>query len=132
MFAALSEKNPIVSNLLESFSAIGPGPYATHYDCVFFTVLFQTPLLNILDYFGVLEFLYSGSWARNTLSFVCHYLPSVCGKILELQSEKDNSVNNLARASYYFARFPSGSSVKNLQHFKQIIKADNFLKFNYG
>jgi hypothetical protein len=82
MFAALSEKNPIVSNLLESFSAIGPGPYVTHYDSVFFTVLFKTPLLNIFNSFDVKEFLYSGSWLRKTLSFVCHYFPSVCGEIL--------------------------------------------------
>ena len=38
----------------------------------------------------------------------------------------------MERASNYFARFPSGTSIKNLRHFKQILKADNFLKFDYG
>lgn len=36
------------------------------------------------------------------------------------------------RVSNFVARFPCGSSVKNLNHFGQLIKSDKFCKFDYG
>ena len=30
------------------------------------------------------------------------------------------------------ARFPCGSSVKNFDHFRQLMKSDKFCKFDYG
>jgi hypothetical protein len=38
----------------------------------------------------------------------------------------------MQRASNYMARFPCGSSVKNFDHFRQLMRSDKFCKFDYG
>lgn len=47
-------------------------------------------------------------------------------------SEKNNTVNNLKRLPVIMGHFPSGSSLKNMDHFEQIIRKKKFGKYDYG
>ena len=63
---------------------------------------------------------------------ICALDEGVCKYGLYEISEKNNTVNNIKRMPVINGHFPSGSSVKNMQHFSQYIKNSTFCKYDYG
>lgn len=46
--------------------------------------------------------------------------------------DKNNTVNNVDRMNVIMGHFPSGSSVKNMDHFSQFVAKEKFCKYDYG
>jgi pimeloyl-ACP methyl ester carboxylesterase len=63
---------------------------------------------------------------------LCKVDRMTCAAGLTLISEMNNTVNNLERLPVIMAHFPSGSSTKNLLHYQQFLKKEEFNNFDYG
>jgi lysosomal acid lipase/cholesteryl ester hydrolase len=63
---------------------------------------------------------------------LCKVDPLTCLAGLRLISEMNNTVNNVHRLPVIMAHFPSGSSTKNLLHFQQFVRKEEFNNFDYG
>ena len=68
----------------------------------------------------------------NLISQLCAVDHSLCNVNLKLISEKNNTVNNLERMPIVMGHFPSGTSVKNMDHFNQYMSKASFCRYDYG
>jgi hypothetical protein len=60
------------------------------------------------------------------------YYPTMSYAMLEMTSDETSWVNCPERIKMFFSHYPSGTSVKSLTHFKQLIEAKKFQCFDYG
>jgi len=60
------------------------------------------------------------------------YYPLLSQALLEMTSDESSLVNCPERIRMYMAHYPSGSSLKSVTHFKQLIYAKEFQQFDYG
>lgn len=58
--------------------------------------------------------------------------PTFSHALLEMTSDEVSWVNCPDRIKVYFSHFPSGTSLKSITHFKQIIESKKFQKFDFG
>jgi lysosomal acid lipase/cholesteryl ester hydrolase len=60
------------------------------------------------------------------------YYPTLNHAIMELASDEISLVNCPDRLKIYLAHYPSGTSYKSLNHFKQISEAQRFQAYDFG
>ena len=83
----------------------------------------KASLTKIMMKSGMKQIFYSNNQGvYNLNSQLCQVDRAVCKEGLLLISEKNNSVNNIDRMPVIMGHFPSGSSVKNFDHFSQYTK----------
>jgi hypothetical protein len=62
----------------------------------------------------------------------CADFPHVCGDIFTILMDGDPKVDNYERYDVVAGHDPSGTSVMNMAHWKQIYDSGKFQAFNYG
>lgn len=82
MFAALSVKNPIVTSLIASYTALGPVAYLEYEESRLLGSLAHTAAISVLRKMGVREILYSKASYRLYVSMICAYDPFICTNTL--------------------------------------------------
>lgn len=60
------------------------------------------------------------------------YYPTMASAMLEMTSDEVSWINCPERIKVYFSHYPSGTSVKSITHFKQLIRSKEFQRFDYG
>ena len=132
MFAALSEKNPIILQHLKKFIALGPVAYVYHQNSKAFDLMKNSNLVGLLDWLEVYEFS-PANWLQEEVgSIICAYIGNVCADLLAVFSDEDASRDNAERYDVVQGHFPSGTSVKNMKHWQQSTEVNEFRKFDYG
>lgn len=62
----------------------------------------------------------------------CSDFPKVCADILAQVMDADPSVDNYQRYDVLVGHDPAGTSVQNMEHWKQILDTKKFQAFDYG
>ena len=119
-------------NTVEVFVMLGPSTILNHTENRMFLALANNDVY--IDTMKSLRF--SEILPRNQISslfytVVCQAIPMFCELALDQLGEDDKYYNN-DRIDEFFAHFPSGTSLKNLEHFTQIIESKRFQRFDYG
>ncbi|XP_072851381.1 lipase member M [Pogona vitticeps] len=123
---------PELSRKIKMFFALAPVITITH------TTSPVTKLLTHFDYpvkasFAYREFPLSRKPVKDLASKLCskRFMQQLCGFYI-FSSGGFNATNlNMSRVDVYAARFPDGTSIKNLLHWKQT-KSGLFRYFDYG
>lgn len=63
---------------------------------------------------------------------LCALLFDVCVLGQKLFADMSTEANDQTATQVYFGHFPSGSSLKQLQHFGQIVHSNKFMRYDYG
>ena len=143
MFAALGDPKtaPFVNSKVKKFIALAPIVYMTHITSKFFVRLAKDNLLiDFAKDFGIDEWLpgaCSTSSAQSEFeSAVCRIEPIFCDWMISI-ADFNPKYDNEKRMPIFVEHSPSGTSLRTLIHYKQLILEKNkaapkFLKYDFG
>ncbi len=66
------------------------------------------------------------------MRLICGVIPAICDFGINIGADEDMSLNDLDRVQVYMGHYPSGTSVKSLAHYGQIIASGEMKRFDYG
>lgn len=73
------------------------------------------------------------NWANSgTFKVLCGLLYDICMISMSIIADNDPTLNNADAAKVYFAHYPSGSALKQAEHFTMIARAEKFIRYDYG
>ena len=90
---------------------------------------------DILDYLKLvgLDEMFPANWLYSSIvSYACTNHPLICEVFMKLMSESDMRANDRTVMQRYYTRNPSGTSMKGLQHYAQLIHSHDFQEYDYG
>ena len=137
MFAALSDpagRHPAIINNLRKFAALGPVAYLGNVRSHLITTLARTPLLvQLLQQVGKYGVLMPNWFSSQGGRAICTTFSWTCSLGLNLVSDDKPNTNNEAKYDALAGHYPSGTSVMDLQHWKQALtNGGEFSKYDYG
>ena len=91
-----------------------------------------TNIDHLVLYSGYTNLLYRHKQISQISQYFCRDLGYICKYIIESEIDLDTKDINMSRLNFFFANFPSGTSVVNLSHFAQIIRKRRFVKYDHG
>eukprot|EP00345_Euplotes_harpa_P001757 CAMPEP_0168331882 /NCGR_PEP_ID=MMETSP0213-20121227/8607_1 /TAXON_ID=151035 /ORGANISM="Euplotes harpa, Strain FSP1.4" /LENGTH=416 /DNA_ID=CAMNT_0008335761 /DNA_START=16 /DNA_END=1263 /DNA_ORIENTATION=- len=89
-------------------------------------------VMNTIKALGIYEMFPSKYYQNVVFSVICKNIPSICDFFLEVLSDDDAKVNNQNRIGVFLGHYPAGSSLKCFDHFRQILLAKQFQRYDYG
>ena len=132
LFAALSDRNPVVTEKLGKVMALGPVAYVFHQTSGPLTLLSDSRLLDLLNYLNLDEFSPQTWLQTDAGSIICSEFDGICNDLLASFSDANAERDNMERADVFIGHFPSGTSLKNVVKWQQGTQVDAFRKFDYG
>jgi pimeloyl-ACP methyl ester carboxylesterase len=136
-FAALSAM-PALQQQIALFIALAPAVYLRDTFSIPFLILAQLHTDEMFDMLGQHEFLPARKATSDIFSEVCTATPLACTSILTAICGFNPQNINVTRLPTYVAYAPSGTSVKNMAHWAQLIRQSSeeqsflFRRYNYG
>jgi len=136
-FAALSAK-PALQQKVAILVALAPAIYLRYTSSIPFLLLAQLHTDQIVDMLGQHEFLPARKATADIFGEVCRTSPLACTSILTAICGFNPHNLNITRLPTYVAYAPSGTSVKNMAHWAQLIRQSKeertslFRRFDYG
>jgi pimeloyl-ACP methyl ester carboxylesterase len=132
MFIALTTNADLASKV-SSFAALAPVAYLGSVPNLLLRALSKIDFVNLLQMFGVKEFLPSSADLDRLFPFICSISPFICQNVLLYfmgYSQRDDIPSD--RLPIYTAFDPAGTGVVNVAHFSQLIKSGAFQAFDWG
>ncbi|NXU19247.1 LICH hydrolase, partial [Pardalotus punctatus] len=122
---------PDLSQKIKAFFALAPVVTITHATSplVTFTRLPQSLIRLLLGCKGVLE---HNELMQGPATQFCACLGKVCGSIFTHLAGGRIQNMNTSRTDAYVGHYPAGTSVQNVIHWHQILRADQFQAYDYG
>lgn len=133
MHIALSKRNPAVESHIDRYFGFGPVAYVKNAKSHILTLLNNSPVLEWYHLRGIHEFMPSFGWFTTDIGIVfCSTFPKICGDIMTQIMDGDASVDNYDRYDVLVGHDPSGTSVMNMEHWKQSLNHGTFQAYDYG
>ena len=132
MWAALAEENPIVKQHLKHFISIAPVSYIGNCNSTLLTLLARRDVVFLLRLLDIHEFLSPSWFLTNAGVEVCRVLNFLCKDGIEVIADSDTSIDNYERMDVVLGHFPAGTSLRNLNHWSQIVVDGTFRKYDFG
>lgn len=134
MLAALAEENIVVQDMIGNIVLLGPVTLM-EYSTSYLALLLKSiggDVISVYNYFRVGEALGYGEDSTKMVNLVCSILEVVCKDVIKKIADSDPSVDSDEALLIYLGHYPAGSSVQTFTHFRQIMKTNEFKKFDYG
>lgn len=133
MHIALSKQNPVVEKLMDKYFGLGPVAYITHQKSSVINLLDKSLLLEWYHLRHIHEFMPSLSWFETDIGVLfCADFSYVCADVLKYVMDADPSLDNYERYDVLVGHDPSGTSVQNMAHWKQMLDKKKFIAYDYG
>ncbi|NXK58574.1 LICH hydrolase, partial [Sylvietta virens] len=122
---------PDLSQKIKAFFALGPVVTITHATSplVMFTKLPQSLIRLLLGCKGVLHY---NELIKGPVTQFCACLGKVCGNVFLYLVGGSIQNMNTSRTDSYTGHYPAGTSVQNVIHWHQILRANQFQAYDYG
>jgi len=114
------------------YIALSPVAYVGNITSVFLQVIAKLHAEFIFEFFGSKRFLPSETELQSLLPDVCHIHPQICENVMCAIMGCDKQDWNQTRFEVYMSLVPSGTSVKNIAHFAQLVRSTSFRQYDYG
>lgn len=88
--------------------------------------------ISLLKLFRYREIFPSFHSSRSIIRTTCRWLPYMCRMVISFIGGSDHKYLNQTRLPVYVAHTPAGTSLKNLQHYIQILTSKSFKRYDYG
>jgi len=133
MFSALTENIEWFRARINIFLAWAPVARLDHCKSGLFNLLSKDdePIILMQD-LGMDELFPANQKSYNTYSTLCYVWTEFCDFTTSLTLDEDPYVENQERLPVARSHEPSGTSLKTLLHFSQIIKNHRYAKYDYG
>jgi lysosomal acid lipase/cholesteryl ester hydrolase len=120
--------------LLKNIFAIGPTIFMRNLDTPLFGILAKSDIHKILKFFKIQEIFDANPLLNPTTAFMCGMLSNLCNEIISFASELDSDLVNMDRLSVWLGHYPSGTSVKNILHYRQMLLEKEYIlrRYDYG
>jgi len=132
MFGALSDRNPIVLKYLKRYIALSPSVFEGNSKNGPVWLAAHTPLVQLYEAAGINEACPPNFLQSAVGHAFCKLSPGVCGNLLGVFFGFNKERDNVKAANVLLQHFPSGTSVTNLKHWRQLVTGKRFNKFDYG
>jgi len=136
MFYGLSHNESYYEDKISLFIALGPVARVTnekssliHFMSSNFT---RNTILDVTSLLGIYELFPSNWMTTDVMDFLCDKIPMVCEFSIYLVADEKIDEDDEMRSEVYLGHFPSGTSVRTLDHFGQIRAEGEFRKYDYG
>ncbi|EAR88106.2 Ab-hydrolase associated lipase region protein (macronuclear) [Tetrahymena thermophila SB210] len=132
MFIALSTRNQGVLKYLDKVAAFGPVAKVKNEYSKVLSALADYNVDWLMYALGIHE-VFAYSWLKHPfLETVCGFLGKVCRAFLGPIADTDPKVDNYKRMDVLVGHDPAGTSLMNMEHWKQMVKQGNFQAYDYG
>ncbi|NWX32542.1 LICH hydrolase, partial [Notiomystis cincta] len=122
---------PGLSQKIKAFFALAPVITITHATSPLVTLTrLPQPLLRLL--FGCKGFLQYNELMKGPVTQFCACLGKVCASAFCYLAGGSIQNMNVSRTDSYTGRYPAGTSVQNIIHWHQTIRANQFQAYDYG
>jgi gastric triacylglycerol lipase len=133
MHIALSKRNEVVEGLMDKYFGFGPVAYINHQESHIIGLLDKSLLLEWYKKKNIHEFMPGMSWFETSAGMLfCSDFAYVCADFLKYIADADPSLDNYDRYDVLIGHDPSGTSVQNMEHWKQLLDKKEFIAFDYG
>jgi lysosomal acid lipase/cholesteryl ester hydrolase len=132
VLAGMSENIDYFKKYLRTVVLLAPASRIDRYDSSVLNLLREIQLDEKLQSRGIYEVLPHNPDLNSLSVKISQIYPTFHYAMLEMCSDEESWMNCPERIKVYMAHYPSGSSLKSLIHFKQLIDAKQFQKFDYG
>ncbi len=134
MFYALTHNEEFFAQRVSVFIALGPVMQLTHCksSLINFFADFRSLIVTTASTLGFYEFFPAGYLTNGAMRLICGTIPQLCNFGLYLLTDEDPSVNDPDRTPVYLGHFPSGTSLRALDHYGQILSSKKFQRMDYG
>ncbi|KAJ0182199.1 hypothetical protein K1T71_001568 [Dendrolimus kikuchii] len=124
-------------NMISAMIALAPVAWFSHIKSPLLKVIadFSDELTTLSSLIGVNEFLPSDPFMTLTANVLCAnagLAAVLCSNLLFTLTGFDYDQMNVTNLPVIYGHVPSGTSVKDLNHYGQNIKANTFRKYDYG
>jgi gastric triacylglycerol lipase len=131
MFAALSEKIEAVRSRLKKFIALGPLVSLKNEKSPLFSLIASEKISDLLFRFGVNEVLWDNWFTSSIAVLACRIANFLCQGGLFILSDMKPNLDNLDRMDVIMGHYPSGTSMRDYDHFVQMVQNDDFQKYDF-
>ncbi len=114
------------------FVALSPVAYIGNITSTILQIVAKLRAEMIFEIFGANRFLPSQTELSKLMPDVCHLRPQLCENVMCALMGCDKSDWNQSRFDVYMSLVPSGTSVKNIAHFAQLVRSAMFRQYDYG
>jgi lysosomal acid lipase/cholesteryl ester hydrolase len=132
ILAGLCEKLEYFKSKLKLIILLAPASRVDNYNSNLLTLLKELDIDEKLKTKNIYEVLPHHPYMSNLSMKLSKIYPTLHYAMLEMTSDEDSWMNCPERIKVFMSHYPSGSSVKSLTHFKQIINSKTFQYFDYG
>jgi lysosomal acid lipase/cholesteryl ester hydrolase len=134
MFYGLSHNEAFFAERVSIFIALGPVMELTHCksSLIHFFADFQSLIVGTASTLGFYEFFAAGWVTTGAMRLICGTIPQLCEFGMYLITDEDPSLNDPDRTPVYLGHFPSGTSLRSLDHYGQILNSKQFQRMDYG
>ncbi len=129
LFSALTYNTEFFTSRLNCFVAFGPITNIENVGSGLIKVLAETRLDKILETLNINELLNNPEAVNKLQVIICKYVGILCSGILNMIADLNPKYDDMHRFIVFISHFPSGSSLRTLQHFSQSILKKNFAPY---
>jgi pimeloyl-ACP methyl ester carboxylesterase len=132
MQAFIGFADPRLAAKVSVYIALSPVAFIGSITSTFLQIIAKLHTEAIFEIFGAQRFLPSGSQLDKLMPDICHVRPQLCENAMCAIMGCDKSDWNQTRFEVYMSLVPSGTSVKNIVHFAQLVRSGLYRQFDYG
>ena len=132
MFAALSDQEPSVLKYLRKYIALAPVAWVSHITAGPIDLIAHTDLAKILVDLKINQFMPSNFYESDFGHVFCKLFPKECGDLGGFIFGFDPQYDDYSRYGIFMEHEPSGTSVTNMLHWRQLVLTGKFNKYDYG
>ncbi len=134
MYWALSHNEAFFADKISLFIALGPVMRLSHAKSSLINIFAHTRFLIVdtCSILGIYEFFPAGWLTTGAMRLLCGTIPAFCNLGLWLVTDEDTSLNDPVRSQVYLGHFPSGTSMRTLDHYGQIISSGEMRRYDFG
>ena len=111
------------------FVALSPVAYIGNISSIFLQIIAKLHAETIFELFGANRFLPSQTELSKLMPDICHVRPQLCENVMCALMGCDKSDWNQTRFEVYMSLVPSGTSVKNIAHFAQLVRSATYRQY---
>ncbi len=121
-----------LASKVDVFVALSPVAYIGNISSIFLQIIAKLHVETIFELFGANRFLPSQTELSKLMPDICHIRPQLCENVMCALMGCDKSDWNQTRFDVYMSLVPSGTSVKNIAHFAQLVRSATYRQYDYG
>lgn len=134
MFYALATNEAYIKTRVNLFAALGPVTKLTHCKSALIQLFstFKVLLVDTCELLGIYEFFPANWLTTGAFRLLCGTIPALCELGDYLIADEDISLDDTNRLQVYMGHFPSGTSLRSLDHYGEILNNDRFQTYDFG